>query len=150
MSATRTSLEQNAVNCLIMVWTWWPSSLVGTRIRALTSCSRTLWRPQTQGMSVCVCTSDRRTLIHIPIPEEQNFTSVLLVSSPVWRPGCAEWQEQHKRLSFQIRFLLGPTDLSLPGLKEWLSLGSEWAGTNQDPQPPSMGQWQEPHEPFLH
>lgn len=46
MSATRTSLEQYAVNCLIMVWTCWPSSLVGTRIRALTSCSRTLWRQQ--------------------------------------------------------------------------------------------------------
>lgn len=48
MSATRTSLEQYAVNCLIMVWAWWPSSLVGTRIRAFTSCSRTLWIPQTQ------------------------------------------------------------------------------------------------------
>lgn len=44
MSATRTSLEQYAVNCLIMAWTCWPSSLVGTRIKALTSCSRTLWR----------------------------------------------------------------------------------------------------------
>lgn len=44
MSATRTSLEQYAVNCLIMVWTCWPSSLVGTRIRALKSCSRTFWR----------------------------------------------------------------------------------------------------------
>ncbi|TNN41982.1 hypothetical protein EYF80_047849 [Liparis tanakae] len=41
-SATRTSLEQNAVNCRIIVWTCWPSSLVGTRTRALTSCSRTL------------------------------------------------------------------------------------------------------------
>lgn len=48
MSATRTSLEQYAVNCLIMVWTCWPSSLVGTRIRAFTSCSRTLWTSQTQ------------------------------------------------------------------------------------------------------
>lgn len=63
----------------------------------------------------------------------------LLASSPVWRPGCAVWQVQHKQLSFQIRFLLGPADPSLPGPKEWLSPGSEWAGTSPDPQPPSVG-----------
>lgn len=48
MSATLTSLEQYAVNCLIIVWTCWPSSLVGTRIRALTFCSRTVWGHQRQ------------------------------------------------------------------------------------------------------
>uniref|UniRef100_A0A0E9SNP0 Uncharacterized protein n=1 Tax=Anguilla anguilla TaxID=7936 RepID=A0A0E9SNP0_ANGAN len=41
-SATLTSLAQKAVNWRAMAWTCWPNSLVGTRISALTACSRTV------------------------------------------------------------------------------------------------------------
>lgn len=51
MSATRTSLPQYAVSCRIMVWTCWPSSLVGTRTRALMACSRTVCSQQTYNIS---------------------------------------------------------------------------------------------------